>query len=69
MSEEKGTVKWFDEEKGYGFIARESGKDLFVHFSQINGTGHRNLAEGQKVTFTEGQGMKGPQAQDVTVVS
>lgn len=66
MSERQtGTVKWFDNEKGYGFIERESGKDLFVHFRSIVGEGHRSLADGQKVEFTETAGAKGPQANDV----
>jgi cold shock protein len=57
MSEKQtGTVKWFNDEKGYGFIARDNGKDLFVHFSNILGEGRRSLAEGQKVAFLEGQG-------------
>jgi CspA family cold shock protein len=66
MSEKQtGTVKWFDSAKGYGFIERESGKDLFVHFRSIVGEGHRNLEDGQKVEFTEAQGAKGPQAENV----
>jgi CspA family cold shock protein len=60
-----GTVKWFNESKGYGFIQRENGADLFVHFRSIAGTGFRTLAEGQKVEFTVGQGQKGPQAENV----
>jgi len=65
-----GTVKWFNEEKGYGFILNEeNGSDIFVHFRQINGQGHRTLHEGQKVTFEVGEGLKGPQAENVTVVS
>ncbi|MEY4589501.1 MAG: cspA cold-shock DNA-binding domain protein [Pseudomonadota bacterium] len=64
----KGTVKWFNESKGYGFISREGGPDLFVHFSSIQGTGFKLLKEGQKVTFTEGKGQKGPQAENVEVV-
>jgi CspA family cold shock protein len=67
MSEtQTGTVKWFDNAKGYGFIQREQGKDLFVHFKSIIGEGHRTLAEGQKVEFTEVAGKKGPQAENVT---
>ncbi|MGH8477639.1 MAG: cold-shock protein [Methylococcales bacterium] len=62
----KGVVKWFNDEKGFGFIAQESGADLFVHFSAINGSGRRSLAEGQKVTFEVAQGQKGPQAVNVT---
>ena len=64
----KGTVKWFNESKGYGFISRENGPDLFVHFSNISGDGFRTLKEGQTVTFTEGKGQKGPQAENVEVV-
>jgi len=60
-----GTVKWFNESKGFGFIERESGADLFVHFSNIQGDGFKTLAEGQAVTFTEGSGQKGPQAENV----
>lgn len=67
MSEQQtGTVKWFNDEKGFGFIARENGKDLFVHFSAIVGSGRRSLAEGQKVSFVEAQGKKGPEATEVT---
>ncbi len=66
MSEKlTGTVKWFNESKGYGFISRENGPDLFVHFSNIIGSGFRTLQEGQQVTFTEGTGQKGPQAENV----
>lgn len=69
MSEKQsGTVKWFDNAKGYGFIQREQGKDLFVHFRSIVGEGHRSLAEGQAVEFTEVAGPKGPQADNVTPV-
>jgi len=60
-----GTVKWFNESKGFGFIEREGGADLFVHFSNIQGDGFKTLAEGQAVTFTEGTGQKGPQAENV----
>ena len=61
-----GTVKWFNAEKGYGFITPDdSSKDLFVHFSEIQGSGYRSLDEGQKVEFEVGQGQKGPQAQQV----
>ena len=60
-----GKVKWFDNAKGYGFIQRNSGKDLFVHFRSIEGTGHRTLQEGQSVEFTEVAGQKGPQAVNV----
>ena len=64
-----GTVKWFNSEKGFGFIEQEDGgKDVFVHFRQINNTsgGRVSLDEGQKVTFEVGQGEKGPQAENVT---
>ena len=67
---EIGTVKWFNSEKGYGFIARESGeKDVFVHFSAIIGDGYKTLKEEQQVEFSVVQGAKGPQAQDVKVLS
>jgi CspA family cold shock protein len=62
---EQGTVKWFNDAKGYGFIERDSGGDIFVHFSAISGDGFRSLAEGQRVEFSVTQGEKGPQAQDV----
>ena len=66
---QNGTVKWFNAAKGYGFIAPEDGaEDLFVHFSAINGSGHRNLEEGQKVTFESERGPKGMQASNVTGV-
>jgi CspA family cold shock protein len=63
-----GTVKWFNDSKGYGFIKRDNGPDLFVHFSNIGGNGFRTLQEGQQVTFTEGHGQKGPQAENVELV-
>jgi CspA family cold shock protein len=63
-----GTVKWFNGAKGYGFIEREEGADVFVHFSAIRGDGFRNLEEGQNVEFTVEQGQKGLQAADVTVL-
>jgi CspA family cold shock protein len=63
-----GTVKWFNGTKGYGFIERESGPDVFVHFSAIQGDGFKNLQEGQKVEFTVEQGPKGLQAANVTVI-
>ena len=66
--EQKGTVKLFNEAKGYGFIQRDSGSDLFVHFRSINGNGFKTLKEGQAVTFIEVQGQKGPQADNVTVL-
>jgi CspA family cold shock protein len=62
---EHGTVKWFNGMKGYGFIERESGEDVFVHFSAIVGDGYRNLVEGERVEFVVAQGEKGLQAQDV----
>jgi CspA family cold shock protein len=66
MSErETGTVKWFDDRKGYGFIERDSGEDIFVHHSQIEGAGFRSLQEGERVEFAVGQGRKGPAAQSV----
>ena len=66
MSErESGTVKWFNGTKGYGFIARESGEDVFVHYSAIEGSGYRNLNEGQRVEFSVEQGAKGLQATGV----
>jgi cold shock protein len=65
----QGTVKWFNPEKGYGFIAQDGGQpDVFVHFSQIEGAGFRNLEEGQRVEFEIGQGQKGPQAMGVRAV-
>ena len=63
-----GTVKWFNGGKGYGFIAREAGPDVFVHFSEIRGEGFRNLEEGQAVEFNVEQGQKGLQATNVAVV-
>ena len=62
----EGSVKWFNDEKGFGIIEQEGGKDVFVHFSAINGSGRRTLAEGQKVTMEVTQGQKGPQAENVT---
>ena len=64
---EVGTVKWFDSSKGFGFITRDSGEDLFVHFTAIQGSGYRTLEEGQKVEFNVGAGQKGPVAQEVKV--
>lgn len=60
-----GTVKWFNNGKGYGFLARENGADVFVHFTAIQAEGYRSLTEGQKVEFSIEQGPKGPQAVDV----
>jgi len=69
MSERiNGTVKWFNGTKGYGFIEREGGPDVFVHFSAIQGDGFKNLQEGQKVEFNVEQGPKGLQAADVVVI-
>jgi CspA family cold shock protein len=69
MSERiEGTVKWFNGSKGYGFLAREGGADVFVHYSAIQGDGFRNLQEGQRVEFTVEQGPKGPQAANVVVL-
>jgi CspA family cold shock protein len=65
---ETGTVKWFNATKGYGFIHRNEGPDIFVHYSAIQGTGYRSLEEGQQVEFTVVEGQKGLQAQDVTIV-
>ncbi len=62
---ETGTVKWFNDAKGYGFIQRESGPDVFVHFREIRGEGHRSLIEGQRVEFEVANGQKGLQAEDV----
>jgi cold shock protein len=62
-----GTVKWFNGDKGFGFIEREGGKDVFVHYSAIQSAGFRNLQEGQKVEFNVEQGPKGPQASNVTL--
>lgn len=67
MSEHvEGTVKWFNDEKGYGFIEHAGGKDVFVHHSAINGAGRKTLSDGQKVMMIITQGQKGPQAEDVT---
>ena len=65
MSTVTGTVKWFNETKGYGFIAQEDGPDVFVHFSAIQGDGFKTLTDGQKVEFTVTDGQKGPQAANV----
>ncbi len=65
----QGTVKWFNAAKGYGFIARDNGKDVFVHYSAIQMDGYRTLSEGDKVEFTIEDGAKGPQAVNVTKVS
>lgn len=60
-----GTVKWFNESKGFGFIERESGKDVFAHFSAIAGDGFKTLFEGQRVEFIVTEGQKGPQAEEI----
>jgi CspA family cold shock protein len=66
---QNGTVKWFNDEKGYGFITPESGADLFVHFRAIQGDGFKTLKEGQKVSFVATQGQKGLQADEVQVIA
>jgi CspA family cold shock protein len=66
---ETGTVKWFNATKGFGFITRDSGGDVFVHYSAINIKGYRSLEEGQRVEFAVLEGTKGLQAQEVNVVS
>lgn len=63
-----GTVKFFNTEKGYGFISREDGDDVFVHYSNVDGDGFKNLEEGQKVEFEVGPGRKGDEAQNVRVI-
>lgn len=68
MLKEQGIVKWFNSTKGYGFIERDSGGDVFVHYSSIVGEGYKNLDEGQRVEFSVVQGQKGPQAQDVEAI-
>ena len=68
MSKEQGTVKWFNGSKGYGFIERDAGGDIFVHFNSIIGEGFKNLDEGQRVEFTVGEGQKGPNAVDVVAL-
>ena len=65
MEKETGTVKWFNDKKGFGFIVRESGEDVFVHFSSITGEGFKTLNEGDRVEFTVTQGQKGPSAAEV----
>jgi len=64
----EGTVKWFNDQKGYGFIEQEDGPDVFVHFSGISGNGFKTLEEGARVTFEIEQGQKGPAAVNVTVL-
>lgn len=63
-----GTVKWFNADKGFGFITGDDGKDVFAHFSQINSDGFKTLDEGQKVSYEVAQGPKGPQAENITVL-
>lgn len=63
-----GTVKWFDEVKGFGFIEQKSGPDVFAHFKAIVSNGFKTLAEGQAVEFTVAQGQKGPQAENIVVI-
>ena len=65
---QKGTVKWFNEAKGFGFIAPENGPDVFAHYSEIASPGFKTLAEGQEVEFTVTQGAKGPQAHGITAI-
>jgi CspA family cold shock protein len=65
----QGTVKWFNATKGFGFISRDDGPDVFVHYSAIEGKGYRSLEEGQRVEFTLEQGPKGPQASNVIAVA
>ena len=65
MSTVSGTVKWFNDDKGFGFIEQDGGSDVFVHFSVISGSGRKTLYEGQKVTMEVTQGQKGPQAENV----
>jgi CspA family cold shock protein len=64
----QGTVKFFNAEKGYGFISRDQGEDLFVHYSNISGDGYKSLDEGQRVEFDIGKGKKGDEAQNVRVI-
>jgi CspA family cold shock protein len=64
----KGTVKWFNESKGFGFITKEDGGDVFVHYSAIQGNGFKTLAEGQTVSFEVVDGPKGPKAENVTKI-
>lgn len=65
---ETGTVKWFNSEKGFGFIASETGSDVFAHFSEIQAPGFKTLEEGQKVTFEVVDGQRGPQATNINIV-
>lgn len=68
MSTSTGTVKWFNADKGYGFIEQDNGPDVFVHFRAINSDGFKTLNEGQQVSFEVTQGQKGPQAENVTLL-
>ena len=68
MSTTTGTVKWFNESKGFGFIEQESGPDVFAHFSAIVSEGFKTLAEGQRVQFAVTQGQKGPQAENIVAI-
>ncbi|NCO19946.1 MAG: cold-shock protein [Gammaproteobacteria bacterium] len=69
MSNSTGTVKWFNDAKGFGFISQDNGgKDVFVHFSSLSGSGFKSLAEGQKVAFDVTDGAKGPQASNVVSI-
>jgi CspA family cold shock protein len=63
-----GTVKWFNADKGFGFITGDDGKDVFAHFSQINVSGFKTLVEGQQVAFEIAEGPKGPQAENITIL-
>lgn len=65
---QRGTVKWFDSKKGFGFIQTEDGEDVFVHYSSIRGDGYKSLEEGERVEFEVAESAKGPQAQEVTVI-
>lgn len=64
----EGTIKWFNSEKGFGFIEVEGGKDVFVHFSAIKGEGYKSLQEGQRVSFDTVKGNRGPQAENVVIL-
>ncbi len=64
----QGTVKWFSDQKGYGFIEEDGGSDIFVHHTEINGTGFKTLSEGDRVSFDVGEGRKGPAAQNVSKI-
>ncbi len=68
MSTTTGTVKWFNETKGFGFIEQQNGPDVFAHFSAISGSGFKTLNEGQQVQFTVTQGQKGPQAENIVAI-